>query len=148
MQALSRSFFNDPNNGLFIQFMFHRTLSTTWRQLFAAYQFFKISQLDTLWMHTVSNLSANSCTAAIMPCAWGILVDGLLICPGYIPRNLSANFLHKLYKSPYVPIPLSSLPGSGEQRDWRLQTMIGRVSFCPGSSDQLPTHTDVDLWRP
>ena len=50
-------------------------------------------------MHTVSNLSANSCTAAIMPCAWGILVDGLLICPGYIPRNLSANFLHKLYKS-------------------------------------------------
>ena len=49
-------------------------------------------------MHTVSNLSANSCTAAIMPCAWGILVDGLLICPGYIPRNLSANFLHKLYK--------------------------------------------------
>ena len=99
MQALSRSFFNDPNNGLFIQFMFHRTLSTTWRQLFAAYQFFKISQLDTLWMHTVSNLSANSCTAAIMPCAWGILVDGLLICPGYIPRNLSANFLHKLYKS-------------------------------------------------
>ena len=99
MQALSRSFFNDPNNGLFIQFMFHRTLSTTWRQLFAAYQFFKISQLDTLWMHTVSNLSANSCTAAIMPCAWGILVDGLLICPGYIPRNLSANFLHKLYES-------------------------------------------------
>ena len=50
-------------------------------------------------MHTVSNLSANSCTAAIMPCAWGILVDGLLICPGYIPRNLSANFLHKLYES-------------------------------------------------
>ena len=62
--------------------MFHKTLSTNWRQFFAAYKFFKICQLVTLWMHPVSNQSANSCTAAIMPCAWGILVDGLLICPG------------------------------------------------------------------
>ena len=86
-------------------------------------------------MHTVSNLSANSCTAAIMPCAWGILVDGLLICPGYIPRNLSANFLHKLYESQNVKFAAGTIKAFVDLH--KLKIMHGSAQnedFLPESS--------------